>query len=109
VQIGARGRYIEWRDPIHKDQVLADFDADSLIRLVDDRRRGWLVDRGRSGDPLYDDAASLYGKLEQVILPLNTRDRSRWSWMMREAISKIPQQFNSQRMMRRYAAEACLR
>jgi starch phosphorylase len=29
--------------------------------------------------------------------------------MMQQAISKIPQYFNSQRMMRRYAAEAYLR
>jgi len=54
-------------------------------------------------------AASLYDKLERVVLPLYARDRSRWIWMMKEAMSKIPQQFNSQRMMRRYATEAYLR
>ena len=45
----------------------------------------------------------------QVVLPLYYDDRTRWIWMMKQAISKIPQQFNSQRMMRRYATEAYLR
>jgi starch phosphorylase len=69
---------------------------------------GWSID----GDPqtsAHDAATSLYDKLEQHILPLYMNDRDRWIWMMKEAISKIPQQFNSQRMMRRYAAEAYLR
>jgi starch phosphorylase len=69
---------------------------------------GWSIEDDLA-TPGYDDAASLYDKLERVILPLYTRDRGRWIWMMKEAISKIPQQFNSQRMMRRYAAEAYLR
>jgi starch phosphorylase len=41
-----------------------------------------------------------------VVLPLYYQDRTRWIWMMKEAISKIAPYFNSQRMMRRYAAEA---
>ena len=69
---------------------------------------GWSIEDNLA-TPGYDDAASLYDKLERVILPLYARDRGRWIWMMKEAISKIPQQFNSQRMMRRYAAEAYLR
>jgi glycogen phosphorylase len=69
---------------------------------------GWSIEDDPA-TPGYDDAESLYDKLEQVILPLYTRDRGRWIWMMKETISKIPQQFNSQRMMRRYAAEAYLR
>ena len=69
---------------------------------------GWSIEDDPA-TPGYDDAASLYDKLERVILPLYTRDRGRWIWMMKETISKIPQQFNSQRMMRRYAAEAYLR
>ena len=69
---------------------------------------GWSIEDDPA-TPGYDDAASLYDKLERVILPLYTCDRGRWIWMMKETISKIPQQFNSQRMMRRYAAEAYLR
>ena len=43
------------------------------------------------------------------MLPLYHRDRARWIWMMKEAISKIGARFHSQRMMRRYATEAYLR
>ena len=69
---------------------------------------GWSIgeDPARPGA---DDAASLYDKLEGVILPLYADDRPRWIWMMKQAISKIPQYFNRQRMMRRYATEAYLR
>ena len=43
------------------------------------------------------------------MLPLYTGNRARWIFMMKESISKIGAYFNSQRMMRRYAAEAYLR
>jgi starch phosphorylase len=69
---------------------------------------GWSIgeDPRRPGA---DDAASLYDKLQRVILPLYASDRPRWIWMMKQAMGKIPQFFNSQRMMRRYATEAYLR
>lgn len=35
------------------------------------------------------------------------RSRARWIWMMKQSISKIGSHFNSQRMMRCYATEAC--
>lgn len=63
---------------------------------------GWAI----SGD---DDAEALYEKLDHVVLPLYFDDRRHWTWMMKEAISKIGPRFNSQRMMRRYASEAYLR
>jgi starch phosphorylase len=69
---------------------------------------GWAV--GRDGVP--EDgrhAEDLYAKLEGTVLPLYSQDRSRWIWMMKQAIAKITTVFNSQRMMRRYAAEAYLR
>jgi starch phosphorylase len=69
---------------------------------------GWSIGE----DPMRpgaDDAASLYDKLQHVILPLYRSDRPRWIWMMKQAMGKIPQYFNSQRMMRRYATEAYLR
>jgi starch phosphorylase len=63
---------------------------------------GWAISDGG-------DAAPLYEKLEQVVLPLYYNDRSHWTWMMKQSISKIACYFNSHRMMRRYAAEAYLR
>ncbi len=35
VRLGDRGRLLEWPDPLRKDQILADYDADSLMRLAD--------------------------------------------------------------------------
>jgi starch phosphorylase len=63
---------------------------------------GWAIGNG-------DDGAALYSKLEDVVLPLYYNDRARWTWMMKQAISKVACYFNSHRMMRRYAAEAYLR
>ncbi len=68
---------------------------------------GWAV--GHDDRKNDDDAQDLYDKLEGAVLPLYYTDRDRWIWMMKEAISKIGPRFNSQRMMRRYAAEAYLR
>ncbi|MGC2411398.1 MAG: alpha-glucan family phosphorylase [Stellaceae bacterium] len=69
---------------------------------------GWSIGEDPVG-PGIDDAAALYDKMQRVILPLYARERPRWIWMMKQAMSKIPQYFNSQRMMRRYATEAYLR
>ena len=63
---------------------------------------GWSIVDGNDAEPLYE-------KLENVVLPLYYNDRGRWTWMMKQAISKIACYFNSHRMMRRYAAEAYLR
>jgi starch phosphorylase len=63
---------------------------------------GWAIEDGGHAEPLY-------SKLESVVLPLYYDDRTRWIWMMKQAISKIACYFNSHRMMRRYAAEAYLR
>lgn len=54
-------------------------------------------------------AADLYDKLENEVLPLWHQDRERWIWMMKQAIAKVSCYFNTQRMMRRYAAEAYIR
>ncbi|MHB1205566.1 MAG: hypothetical protein ACYCZX_08380, partial [Rhodospirillaceae bacterium] len=68
---------------------------------------GWAIGNGDlRGD---NDAESLYLKLENIILPLYFTGRPKWIWMMKQGISKIAAYFNSQRMMRRYAAEAYLR
>jgi starch phosphorylase len=70
---------------------------------------GWAIGQDGASRSDEEDAQSLYDKLETVVLPLYYRDRSRWVWMMKETISKIAYYFNSQRAMRRYAAEAYLR
>lgn len=63
---------------------------------------GWSISNGSDASPLYE-------KLETVVLPLYYNDRGRWTWMMKQAISKLACYFNTHRMMRRYAAEAYLR
>jgi starch phosphorylase len=75
---------------------------------------GWAVGRDVGGADARPEAAAasaedLYAKLEDVVLPLWHHDRDRWIWMMQQAIAKIPCYFNTQRMMRRYAAEAYIR
>jgi starch phosphorylase len=68
---------------------------------------GWAV--GRDGEAARDHAGHLYEQLEQAVLPLLHGDAARRAWMMKQAISRIGGRFHSQRMMRRYAAEAYLR
>jgi starch phosphorylase len=71
---------------------------------------GWAIGNGEIVPATHDaDAADLYRKLEDVVLPLYYGDRARWIWMMKQAISKIGSCFNSTRMMRRYATEAYIR
>jgi starch phosphorylase len=67
---------------------------------------GWSI--GDHGDPATagQDSASLYDKLEQVVLPLYHGDRRGWIQVMKGAISKNASYFHSHRMMRRYATEA---
>jgi starch phosphorylase len=70
---------------------------------------GWAVG---NGDPDGADAAALYDKLEQVVLPLYYGAGSPspgWIRVMKSAISKNAAYFNSHRMMRRYGTEAYIR
>jgi glycogen phosphorylase len=71
---------------------------------------GWSIG---DGDGIASDqaqaAAALYDKLEVSVLPLYYTDATQWRLMMKQTISNIAYYFNSQRMMRRYAAEAYLR
>jgi starch phosphorylase len=68
---------------------------------------GWAI--GEDGSPEIDHADDLYDKLENVVLPLWHKDRARWVALMKQCIARIGSRFHSQRMMRRYAAEAYLR
>ena len=64
---------------------------------------GWSIGDGP------DHAGNLYARLEGVVLPLWHADRAGWVTVMKRAISRIGGRYHSQRMMRRYAAEAYLR
>lgn len=68
---------------------------------------GWSIGNGDSELTSDPDAASLYDKLEHVVLPLY-RDRDGWTAIMKGAISRNGSVFHSHRMMRRYAAESYL-
>ncbi|WP_040485487.1 alpha-glucan family phosphorylase [Lutibaculum baratangense] len=67
---------------------------------------GWAIG---DGAPSEEDGEDLYRKLEGTILPLYHDDREKWIWMMKQSIGRIGSTFNTQRMMRRYGAEAYLR
>ena len=70
---------------------------------------GWAIGENGGDGAARARAEDLYLKLEQSVLPLFYDDREAWIRMMKQAISKIAPVFNSQRMMRRYAAEAYIR
>jgi len=69
---------------------------------------GWAV--GAPADSVHEaDAAALYDKLEQTVLPLYygyETNPGGWVRVMQGAIAKNASFFNSHRMMRRYATEA---
>ena len=67
---------------------------------------GWAIGDGGPGEG---DAASLYDKLEQVVLPLYYDNRSGWIAVMKGAIAKNASFFNSHRMIRRYTSDAYVR
>ena len=55
------------------------------------------------------DAASLYDKLEGVVVPLFYRDRERFIDVMRHAIALNGSFFNTQRMVLQYVTKAYFR
>ena len=59
-----------------------------------------------SGDRSAHDAASLYDKLEQVVLPLFYNERDRFIEVMRHAIALNGSFFNTQRMVLQYVLKA---
>jgi starch phosphorylase len=70
---------------------------------------GWAIGSDANRGAAEATADDLYGKLEDVVLPLYYGNQDGWVTMMKSAISKIACYFNTQRMMRRYAAEAYVR
>jgi len=79
------------------------------IEACIDNVNGWAVGSGTETGAAGDDATLLYEKLGSAVLPLYYGQTEHWRWMMKQAIGSIAYYFNSQRMMRRYAAEAYLR
>jgi starch phosphorylase len=69
---------------------------------------GWAIGNG-DAQSAEADAASLYGKLEEAVLPMYWNDKAGWIRVMLGAIAKNGSIFNSHRMMRRYASDAYLR
>lgn len=70
---------------------------------------GWAIG---GDDPASANAAALYEKLHEVVMPLyypDDGDRASWIKVMKGAISKNAAYFNSHRMMRRYGTEAYVR
>jgi len=68
---------------------------------------GWAVGGAQDNG---DDAAALYRKLEEVVLPLFGKvPRGGWIAVMKGAICKNAAYFNSHRMMRRYVTDAYIR
>ncbi len=66
---------------------------------------GWAIGEDGDGDPARH-AASLYDKLERLILPKFGTDPAGWTAVMKSAIARNGSYFNSHRMLRRYASEA---
>ncbi len=75
---------------------------------------GWAIgENGRGGatetQDRSKDAASLYDKLEKVVLPLFYHDRDRFIDVMRHAIALNGSFFNTHRMMQQYVLNAYFR
>jgi glycogen phosphorylase len=69
---------------------------------------GWSISHTEGEDADRKDAAALYGRLEDVVLPCYYEDPKRWRSMMKQAIGNVGSYFTSQRMLRQYAVEAYL-
>ena len=70
---------------------------------------GWAIggDQGiETDDERAADAASLYGKLEHVILPMFYTDRDRYVEVMRHALALNGSFFNTERMLDQYVRKA---
>lgn len=64
---------------------------------------GWAIEDGASDD---EEAAALYRKLEQHILPIFRHDPQRWVNIMRMTIAHSGSFFNTNRMLEQYVSNA---
>ena len=65
---------------------------------------GWGIAGSDQGDE--HDAAELYRKLEEIVLPLYLDDHDGWIRVMKSTIAKNASFFNSHHMMRRYVTDS---
>ncbi len=70
---------------------------------------GWTIPHAEGEESDRADAAALYEKLENAVLPCYYGDTGRWRSMMKQAIGTVGSYFTSHRMLRQYAVEAYLR
>jgi glycogen phosphorylase len=71
-------------------------------------KTGWAIDAGASAVHGSQEAASLYQKLRQIIVPMFYHDRPKFIEVMRHAIALNGSFFNTQRMVQQYAQKAYL-
>jgi glycogen phosphorylase len=64
---------------------------------------GWPIENGASDA---EEAASLYRKLQQHILPIYRHDRQRWAGIMRSTLALNGSFFNTNRMLEQYICNA---
>lgn len=64
---------------------------------------GWAIENGSSDE---EEAASLYRKLEQNIVPIYKHDSQRWAGIMRSTIAQNGSFFNTNRMVEQYLCNA---
>jgi starch phosphorylase len=67
---------------------------------------GWAAGAPDRPDDRSQDAHSLYGKLERIIVPTFYRDRGRFAEVMQHAIALNGSFFNTQRMLLQYVVKA---
>lgn len=69
---------------------------------------GWSIGVDHDGAPggEHGDAASLYEKLDDIIVPMFYRDRDQYLRVMRQALALNGSFFNTQRMMQEYVTKA---
>jgi len=76
---------------------------------------GWSIGEARHGGGALvatdneGEAQSLYGKLENIIVPMFYKERSRYLQVMQHAIAINGSFFNTQRMVQQYITDAYLR
>ena len=68
---------------------------------------GWAIGHGgEAAEDSASEAASMYDKLESLIVPMFYRQRSAYAEVMRHAIAINGSFFNTQRMLSQYVARA---
>lgn len=71
---------------------------------------GWSIGPiplpGTEDDRSEEDVRDFYSKLERRVIPTFEKDRSRWVWMMKNAIALNASVFNTHRLVREYCQKA---